>query len=131
MVRYFGTICLGCRAEQLAAALEFSTASTVSEQAEVADADQPFGQNVKKKSAQELICRNGHDLLLAAVSIVPPAEGDAIVLKGHESMVGDSDAMSVASQVLENMFGAAEGWLGIDHPVLLAELPEEVAECAR
>ena len=111
--------------------MEFSTASTVSEQAEVADADQPFGQNVKKKSAQELICRNGHDLLLAAVSIVPPAEGDAIVLKGHESMVGDSDAMSVASQVLENMFGAAEGWLGIDHPVLLAELPEEVAECAR
>ena len=131
MVRCFGTIVLGCRAEQLAAALELSTASTVSEEAEVADADQAFGQNVKKKSAQELICRNGHDLLLAAVSIVPPAEGDAIVLKGHESMVGDSDAMSVASQVLENMFGAAEGWLGIDHPVLLAELPDEVAECAR
>ena len=74
MVRCFGTICLGCRAEQLAAALELSTASTVSEESEVTDANQPFGQNVKKKSAQELICRNGHDLLLAAVSIVSPAE---------------------------------------------------------
>ena len=98
MVRCFGTICLGCRAEQLAAALEFSTASSVGEQSEVADADQPLGQDVKQKSAQELICRNSHDLLLAAVSIVPPAEGDAIVLKGHESMVGDSDAMSPAEK---------------------------------
>jgi len=31
-------------------------ASSVGEEAEVADADQSFGQNVKKKSAQELIC---------------------------------------------------------------------------
>jgi hypothetical protein len=36
--------------------LERSTASSVGEEAEVADADQAFGQNVKKKSAQELIC---------------------------------------------------------------------------
>src|SRR5664280_564010 len=120
MVRYFGTICLGCRAEQLAAALEFSTASTVSEQAEVADADQAFGQDVKKKSAQELICRNGHDFFLAAVSIVSPAEGDALVLEGHESMVGDSYSMSVAGQIVENVLGTAEGRLGIDHPVLLS-----------
>ena len=55
MVRCFGTICLGCRAQQLAAALERSAAPTVSEQAEVTDANQAFGQNVKKKSPQELI----------------------------------------------------------------------------
>ena len=54
-----------------------------------------------------------------------------MVLEGHETMVGDRDPMGVAGQVVENMFGAAEGWLGIDDPVLLAELPEQVAECAR
>ena len=53
---------------------ERSFPSSVGEEAEVADADQALGQNVKKKSAQELICRNGHDLLLAAVGIVSPAE---------------------------------------------------------
>jgi predicted anti-sigma-YlaC factor YlaD len=100
--------------------LERSTASSVGEEAEVADADQAFRQNVKKKSAQELIYRNGHDFVLAAVSIVSPAEGDAIVLEGHEAMVGDSYAMSVAGQIVENVFGAAKGRLGIDHPVLLA-----------
>ena len=105
--------------------------SSVGEEAEVADADQSFGQNVKKKSTQELIGRNGHDLVLAAVSIVSPAEGDAIVLEGHETMVGDGYSMGVAGQVVENVLCAAEGWLGVDHPVLLAELPEEVVECAR
>ena len=97
----------------------------------MADANQAAGQNVKQEAAQELMGGNGHDLLLAAVSIVSPAEGDAIVFEGHEPMVGDGDAMGVAGQVVENMFGAAEGWLGVDDPVLLAELPEEVAECAR
>ena len=65
------------------------------------------------------------------MSIVSPAEGDAIVLEGHETMVGDGYAVGVAGQVVENMFDAAEGWLGIDDPVLLAKLPEEVAECIR
>ena len=46
-------------------------------------------------------------------------------------MVGDGYAMGVAGQVVEDMFGAAEGRLGVYNPVLLAELPEEVAECAR
>ena len=65
------------------------------------------------------------------MGIVSPAEGDAIVFEGHEAVVGDRDPMGVAGQVVENMFGTAEGWLGVDYPVLLAELPEEVAECIR
>ena len=131
MVGCFGAIWARNSAEQLAAASEGGLPSSVGEEAEVADADQSFGQNVKKKSTQELIGRNGHDLVLAAVSIVSPAEGDAIVLEGHETMVGDGYSMGVAGQVVENVLGSAEGWLGVDHPVLLAELPEEVVECAR
>jgi len=97
----------------------------------VADANQAAGQDVKQEAAQELMSGNGHDLLLAAVGIISPAERDAIVLKGHEAMVGDGDAMGVAGQIVENMFGAAERWLGVDDPVLPEQLPEEVAECAR
>jgi hypothetical protein len=95
----------------------------------VSDADQAAGQNVKQEAAQELMSGNCHDLFLAAVGIISPAERDAIVLEGHEPMVGDGDAMCVASQVVEDMFGAAERRLGIDYPVLLAEVPEEMAEC--
>jgi hypothetical protein len=61
-------------AEQLAAACKGGFPSAVGEEAEVADADQTFRQDVKKESAQELICGNGHKLLLAAMGIVSPAE---------------------------------------------------------
>src|SRR5258707_1037425 len=93
-------------------------------------ADQAFGQDMDEKAAQELLGGNGHDLVLAAVSIVSPAEGDAMVLASHEAMVGDGDAMGIAGQVVENMFSTAEGWLGVNDPVLSAELPEEMVEAA-
>ncbi len=73
---------------------------------------------------------NGHDLLLATVGIVSPAEGDAIVFKGHEAMVRDGDAMGVAGQVVENVFSAAEWRLGVDDPILPEQLAKEVAEAA-
>ena len=96
----------------------------------MADANQAAGQDVQQEAAQELMCGNGHDLLLAAVSIVSPTEGDAIVFEGHEPMVGDGDAMGIAGQVVENVFGAAERWLGVDDPVLLTQLPEETGNAA-
>jgi hypothetical protein len=110
---------------------ERSTPSSVGKEPEVSNANQTTGQDVKQEAAQELMGGNGHDLLLAAVGIISPAEGDAIVFEGHEAMVGDGDAMGVAGQVVENMFGAAERWLGVDDPVLPEQLPEEVTECAR
>jgi hypothetical protein len=33
-------------------------------------------------------------------------------------MVGDGHAMGVAAQILQHVFGAAEGAFGVDHPVL-------------
>ena len=65
------------------------------------------------------------------MGIVSPAEGDAIIGEGHEAVVGKGDAMGVAGQVVENLFGTAEGWLGVDDPVLLPKLPEKVAEGVR
>ena len=43
-------------------------------------------------------------------------------------MVRDGNAMGVARQVVENVFSAAEGWLGIDDPVLVEELSEKLAK---
>ena len=113
-----GRIAGGGHAEQFAAAFQGGTPSAVGEESEVPDADKATGQDVKQEAAQELMGGNGHDLLLAAVGIVPPTEGDAIVFEGHEAMVGDGDAVGVAGQVVENVFGAAEGRLGVDHPIL-------------
>jgi hypothetical protein len=48
-------------------------------------------------------------------------------IKSRKTMVGDRDAMGIAGRAVENLFPAPEWRLGIDNPVLSAELLEEVA----
>jgi len=73
------------RGEQRAATLERSSTPAVGEESEMSDAHQAFGQDMDQEAAQELIDGNGHDLVLAAVGIVSPAEGDALVFASHEA----------------------------------------------
>ena len=114
--------------KQSTAACEHSATPAVCEKAEVADSVQALGQNVDQESAQELICGDRHDLLLAAVRIIFPAKRDSIILEGNQSMVGDGDAVRIASKIVQNMLGTAEGWLGIDDPVLAKELSERFSK---
>jgi hypothetical protein len=46
-------------------------------------------------------------------------------------MVGDSDAMGIAAQIVENVFCSAKRWLGIDDPVVPEQLPKEAGEATR
>src|ERR1700730_16614297 len=46
-------------------------------------------------------------------------------------MVGDGDAVRIASEIVQNMLGTAEGWLGIDDPVLAKELSEKSSKATR
>jgi hypothetical protein len=43
-------------------------------------------------------------------------------------VIGDSDTMSVGSQVTEYLIGPAEGWFAVDHPAVTEELAEKTAE---
>jgi hypothetical protein len=61
------------------------------------------------------------------VRVIFPAERDLPVSEGYESVVGDGDAMGVASQVLENVFRSAEWWLDVDHPIVAVQLAKKAA----
>src|ERR1700737_3773500 len=67
----------------------------------------------REEAPQELLRREGHGGLLAAVRVVLPAEGNPGVGDREQAMVGDGDAMGITSQIVQYMLGAAEGWLGI------------------
>jgi hypothetical protein len=66
--------------------------------------------------------------MLVVVGGVAPTKGHVLVRRGDEPMVGDGDAMSVTTQILEHILGAAEGWFGIDHPVLTEQWPQPGSE---
>jgi hypothetical protein len=104
---------------------------SVGEEAKVADANEAAWEEVQEEAAQELIDRQLHDALAVAMSRVSPAKGHLPVSKRQESAVGDADAMGVCTEVAEHMLRSAEGWLGVDDPVVTIEASEPSSEAAR
>jgi hypothetical protein len=90
---------------------------SVGEKAVVADFDEALGEDVEEKATDELQSIEGHDVLAVSLSVVLPTKGDPAFVQRDQTLVGDSDAVGVASEVLENLMGAAEGRFGIDDPV--------------
>lgn len=62
--------------------------------------------------------------------IVFPTKRDSLILKRHQSMVGDGDAVRITGEIVQNMFRTSEGWLGVDHPVFAEEESQERVESA-
>src|SRR5439155_934448 len=51
-------------------------------------------------------------------SRVAPTKGDLAVGQRDQSMIGNGPAMGIATEILEHIFGAAEGRFGVNDPVL-------------
>ena len=92
------------------------------------DADEARGKHVEQEAAQEFLDRQSHQALLVTVRGVSPAKGDLAALEGDQAVIGDGHAVGVAAEITENIFGATEGRLAIDHPVLPEEGAEEAAK---
>jgi len=53
--------------------------------------------------------------------VVFPMEGDLAILGTDEAMIGNGHPMCIATQIIQNLLGATEGPLGIDHPLGIAQ----------
>lgn len=69
------------------------------------------GGSRKEEATDELVRIQRHEAEAAAVAVVPPAEGDLAVLELDQAVIGEGHPMRVASQVVEDLGGAAEGGL--------------------
>src|SRR3977135_50013 len=96
-------------------------APSVGEEAEVADADEAPGEQGKKEATEEIMARESAHFLLIVVGRVPPTKGDVAFVERNQSMIGDGDAMGVAAEILQHVFGSAEGWCGVDDPIFAEE----------
>src|SRR5258707_11941263 len=88
----------------------------IAEEAVIADAMKALGQDMQQEAADDLIRRDGHDLLPVVVPIVLPAEANRTVLDVEQAIVGDGDPVRIASDVLQDLLWSGEGWLGVHHP---------------
>ena len=69
----------GGTSSSLRQSASFARAMAVGEKAEVADAVEAVGQGVQQEAADELVGVERHDLGLAVMAIVLPAEADPAV----------------------------------------------------
>ena len=85
---------------------------------------------MQQETAEELGTGESHGALLVVIRIILPAEPDLGIGDGENPMVGDGDAMGIASQVLQNVVRTAKGRLGIHDPILLKQGTQESIEVA-
>lgn len=90
----------GGRVEQLAAERQLVVAVSVRKEAVVPNAMEAVRQGVQQKAADELPGSEGHDLRLAMVAIILPAEGDLGVAQTDQSGVGDGEPKQSAADCL-------------------------------
>ena len=88
------------------------SAAAVGQEPVVADAMEAFRQDVHQEAADELVCRECHELVPLGTldPVVLVFERDAHRVSCDQAVIGDCDAMCVACEVRENGFGSAE-WL--------------------
>ena len=87
--------------------------------------------DVKEKTSEEFVRLERHDLHAVVIGIVPPPESDTTVAVIREAMIRECDTMRLPPEVVEHLFGAGEGPLGVHHPWRGAELGHEGGETLR
>jgi hypothetical protein len=113
--------------EQLACAGELG-AVAVGVESVVADPDETLGQDVEQEALDELAGLELHGGLPLASSAAPVAEADASVPVIDEPVVGESDAVGVAGEVVEHLRRPGHGGLAVDDPVVASQAS---ASCRR
>jgi len=92
-------------------------------QAEVTDLGEPRGQHVVEKPANELERSHGDGLATLGGETYPA------VVDGLDALVGDANAVGVATKIAKDLLGSGEGALGVDDPGDSVEAVEKLIEC--
>ena len=117
--------------EQPTTESEAITAGAIGEETVVADAMEALRQSMQQKAADELVGIECHHFGLAVRSIVFPGKANLPVGEREQPAVGDGDAIGLAAEIGQHLFGASERWFGVDHPVEAAEFAQATRESLR
>jgi hypothetical protein len=103
----------------------------IGHEAEMPDAHETIRQDVQKETMKKLLDPQREDAFLVFVGRVAPAEADLPLAQFNQPVIGDSDAVRVVAQVVENVFWPTKGPLGVDDPFMAAALMQQRSESPR
>jgi hypothetical protein len=98
---------------------EFLCPIAIGEKAEIANTLEPVGKYVNQEPADEFVSTKRHRLVAVVIAIILPAKLHLAVTDIEQATVGDSDAMRVSCDVLEDFFGSRKGeaWRRLPNPL--------------
>ena len=70
-----------------------------------------------RRAADKLLRIQAHHLLTGVMAVILPSKADLAINEVDQTIVGDGNAMRVATEIFEDVLGAAKRWLGVDHPL--------------
>lgn len=119
----------GLRAlEEACGFLEFGLNISRCHQPKVTDTDKAVGEHMEEEATDELLCSEADEPIGSRVTVIPGAEGNGLIIRAHEPLVGDGHPVGVMAQVTEDMPGPTEGGFGVDHPFDTSEFSGEPVE---
>ena len=92
------------------------------------DLDEPTGEYVQQKAANELDRVEFGFLDLVAVLRITPAESNHSVFQADQATIGDGDSVREARQVFQNVLGSSKWRFDTHDPFPLADRCEPVLE---
>ena len=113
--------CWGRNAEEVPAAGQVFLFGAAGEESGVTDAFERGWNGMKQETADEFVGGEGHGFFPILVAAVPVGEGDLACGDIEDSMIGDGDAVGVASEVIQDDLGSGESRFGIDDPIRFVE----------
>ena len=100
----------------------------VGEQPVMPDALKAWREDVHQEAAEEFSGGERHYALAVMMAVILPAEADGRIILADQTLIGDGDAMRVAAEIFQHLSRTAEGRLGIDYPLALAERTKVVGK---
>src|SRR6516162_6147100 len=99
-----------CRGEQLARSREVFRAGRLGQKPVVTNAMEALRQDVDEEAADELTCCERHNFVarLAVATTILVTEGDAGLVEGNQSAIGDGNTVGIARQIGKHRLGSAE-----------------------
>jgi hypothetical protein len=82
----------------------------VGQKAEVTDAHEAIGKHVKQEAANKFMSLKDHRLFPIALFAISVAQQDFCVFDLQDTVIGESDTVRVAAEIVENGAGRAKGF---------------------
>ena len=116
--------------KQPPAEVELSSPVAIGEQPVMAQPGEAARKHMQQEAPDELVGVEPHDLDLVGIGVVAPAEAHVLAVEVDETVVADGGLVGVAPEIGQDLLGAGERGLAVDHPVMRSQHGPQALELA-